>query len=55
MGEEGAVPSTEGGGSEAWCSYGWGGRNPGGWDPGDYKVELYMGGTKIAEKKFRVT
>ena len=45
----------EAGASESWCMYGWGSKNPGGWDPGDYKVELFIGTTKIAEKLFVVT
>jgi DNA-binding winged helix-turn-helix (wHTH) protein len=41
--------------SETWCTYGWGSNNPGGWDPGPYRVELFIGGKKIAEGKFDIT
>ena len=37
-----------------WCAKSWGYKKPGLWEPGTYRVEFFINGTKAAEEKFTI-
>lgn len=45
----------EGDWTSCWQTRGWGWRTPGKWQPGTYRVELFMAGQKVASELFEIT